>query len=205
MKIIEILLLIIATITIAGCNIEQRSSGDVRYFLLDVQRPDGPVEAMSGDCLHIRPCRMASQFAGRSLVYRTSTVLYEQDYYNLFLTNPDDQITDILRAWFRESGLVDCVSKDEKQPEKYTLEPRIDILCADFTDKENPAAIVQMHILLTKYDESCSCTKTVLEKTFTAKTALLQKPIAAQVVEGMSASLRQLLEELEYRFSPSQK
>lgn len=197
MKFINTLLFIILTMSFAGCGIEQRSSSNVRYFLLDVQRPDTSVEAASGSCLHIRPCRVASQFAGRSLVYRTGTVLYEQDYYNLFLTNPDDQVADILRAWFRQSGLTDCVSMNEKQSKKYTLEPRIDILCADFTDKENAVAIVRMHVLVTTFDESCSCVKTILEKTYTAETPLLPKPTAAQVVEGLSQSLYQTIKQLE--------
>ena len=195
MKNIEMSLLIMITITIAGCGIEQRSSGDVRYFLLDVQHPSGSIEATSVNCLHIRSCRVASQFAGRSLVYRTGSVLYEQDYYNLFLTNPDDQITDILRAWFRQSGMGDCV--EDKQLERHTLEPRVDILCADFSDKEKPVAVMQMHVLLTQFDAGCSCTKTVLEKTFSAQTPLPLKPTAAQIVQGLSDSFATLLRQTE--------
>lgn len=181
----------------SGCGIEQRPSSDVRYFLLDVQRPGTEAAVKTGACLHIRPCRVAAPFSSRSLVYRTSTVLYEQDYYNLFLTHPDGQVTDALRGWFRQSSFANCVSADETAPPPYTLEPRVDVLCADFTDKENPAAVVQMHVLLTKFDKGCSCPKVVLEKTYSTETPLPVKPAAAQIVEGLSQSLSQILQQLE--------
>ena len=190
-------ILLITVISVAGCGIEQRPSSDVKYFLLDVQRPGAEVSVKTAVCLHIRPCRMAAPFSSRSLVYRTGTVLYEQDYYNLFLTNPDDQVTDALRGWFRWAGFGECVSAEETGLNQYTLEPRIDMLCADFTDKENPAAIVKMHVLLTKFDKDCSCPKILLDKTFSAETPLPVKPVAGQVVEGLSKSLSRVFQELE--------
>jgi hypothetical protein len=71
------------------------------------------------------------------------------------------------------------------------------MLCADFIDKENPVAVVQMHVLVTTFDASCSCVKTVLEKTFSAQTPLPVKPATAQVVEGLSVSLSQILHDME--------
>jgi len=71
---------------------------------------------------------------------------------------------------------------------KYTLEPRVDMLCADFSDKENPVAVVKIHVLVTTFDASCSCVKTRTRKTFSAQTPLPVKPAAAQVVEGLSVS-----------------
>jgi len=197
MKLMNTSLLMITIITIVGCGIERHPLDDVRYFLLDARRPEASTEAKSGSCLHIRPCRIASQFASRSLVYRTGTVMYEQDYYNLFLTNPDGQVTDILRAWFRLSGLSNCISTNDTQPKKYTIEPRIDVLCTDFTDKENPAAVVQLHVLVTTPGENGTSVETVLEKTYIAKTPLPSKPAAAQVVEGLSRSLSQTVQQLE--------
>lgn len=187
----------IVLLVTSGCEIHKRHPSDVKYFLLDVQRAKSAATVKKETCLRIRPCQMAASFAGRSLVYRTSTVLYEPDYYNLFLTNPDAQVTDAMRSWFRQAGFGECVSAETSDTVKYTLEPRVEMFCADFTPKDNPTAVVQMHVLVTTLDKSCSCIKTVLDQTYTAQTLLPVKPAAAQVVEGLSTSLSKILQQME--------
>lgn len=181
----------------AGCGIHERPSSEVKYFLLDVKRAESSETGKKDVCLRIRPCQMAASFAGRSLVYRTSTVLYEPDYYNLFLTNPDAQVTDAMRGWFRQAGFGECVSAETSDTVRYTLEPRVEMFCADFTHTDNPASVMQMHVLVTTLDKSCSCIKTVLDQTYSAQTLLPVNPSAAQVVEGLSTSLSKILQQVE--------
>ena len=110
MKTLKCVLLMLAVMFAMGCGIKRRNPSNVKYFLLDVKRPQAQAAVKTDLCLRVRPCRMPASFAGRSLVYRTSDVLYEQDYYNLFLTNPDNQITDSLRGWFRRAGFPECIA-----------------------------------------------------------------------------------------------
>lgn len=190
--------LVTAVLGLSGCAaVRKRPPSDVRYYLLNVERPQPALAERSGVCTWIRSCRMAGSFAGRSLVYRTGTVLYEPDYYNLFLTNPDAQLTDAMRSWFRQAGMTACVSTEESGIQKYTLEPRIDLFCGDFTNKEKPAAVVQMHVLITTLDKSCACIKTVIDQTYSAETLLPVNPSAAQVVEGLSLSVSKILQQVE--------
>lgn len=192
-----IVLLLIGVFCLSGCTIRRRSPMDVKYYLLDIERPGTDLPEKGDVCMRVRPCRIADSFAGRSLVYRTSSVLYEPDYYNLFLTGPDTQITDAMRIWFRRAGYGMCVSTEETGTQKYALEPRVDLLCADFTDKGSPVAAVRMHVLVTTLDKSCSCVKTVIDKTYSADTPLPVTPSAAQVVEGLTVSMSTILQQME--------
>ena len=94
---------------IAGCNIQPRVSDGKQLFLLDVVRSGEKSSVTIDAALKIRSCRVSEPFNGRSLIYRTGSVQYEQDHYNLFLTNPDEQLTGILRVWFQDSGLFRSV------------------------------------------------------------------------------------------------
>jgi uncharacterized lipoprotein YmbA len=192
-----IFLLLIGVLCHSGCTVRRRTPMDVKYYLLDIERPGEDLPEKGDVCMRVRPCRMADSFAGRSLVYRTSSVLYEPDYYNLFLTNPDAQITDALRSWFRRAGYGMCVSTEETSIQRYALEPRVDLLCADFTDKAKPVASVRMHVLVTTLDKSCSCVKTVIDKTYSANTLLPVNPSAAQVVQGLTVSISTILQQME--------
>lgn len=196
MKTSRCVILMLTVMFAMGCGIKRRNPSNVKYFLLDVKRPQSQAAVKTDLCLRIRPCRMAASFAGRSLIYRTGDVLYEQDYYNLFLTNPENQITDILHAWFREAGFPECSVDNAAGMKSYALEIRIDTLCADFSSHETPAAIIRMYASVTGYDEGGGPSR-VLEKTYTVQTLLPQKPTAAEVVKGLSDSLMQILQELE--------
>lgn len=181
---------------VAGCGVQKRNPAEKKTFLLDVQRPADIPTVKPNACLRIRFCQVASPYSARSLIYRIDAVQVETDYYHLFLTSPDDHITELMNQWLRSGGFQDCVA-DKKTPNRYTLNPKITVLCADFRDRQNPVATVQMHLLLTQFDPSCSCPKIVLDKTLTARTPVPPTPTAAQVVEGLSVSLSKILEETE--------
>ncbi len=181
---------------IVGCGVQKRDPAEKKTFFLNVQRPVNMSDVETDACLRIGFCQVTSPYSGRSLVYRTGAVQVETDYYNHFLTSPDDHITDLMAQWLRSAGFQDCVAGG-KTSNRYTLTPKTNVLCADFRDKQNPVATVQMYLLLTKFDPSCSCPKVVLDKTLTTQTPLPPTPTAAQVVEGLSISLSKILEQTE--------
>lgn len=199
MKTIHIIAAVAILLT-AGCGIERRPSGDMSYFLLNTERSATRSVVENAPCLRIRPSRIAAAFSGRSLVYRLDEVVYEQDYYNLFLTTPDNQITNILQSWFRQAGFDECVSNDII---RYTLTSQVDALYTDFTNEDTPAAVVQIHITVMKFDEQNDTHSVVLEKNFTRRTPLPENPAAAQAVEGLSRSLSLILHEVEKNLTES--
>ena len=204
MKKQQCLLAITLLAFIAGCNIQPRVSDGKQLFLLDVVRRAEQSPETIDATLKIRPCRVSEPFGGRSLIYRTGSVQYEQDHYNLFLTSPDEQLTGIFRVWFQDSGLFRSVETQILSAE-YTLESHVDKLYADFQNNAVPIAVMQMHAMLSKYDKSCSCTKVVLDKTFIAKSPMLTNPTAADVVEAFGICINQILKDLETEITAVQE
>jgi uncharacterized lipoprotein YmbA len=188
--------LLMCIVLLSGCNIKHRSPAEIHHFLLNVQRPEVETTRSTDACLQIRPCRMATAFADRSLVYRTGPVRYEQDYYNLFLTNPRDQITDILQLWFLRAGFSECIPGSASDTLRYILDTQVDTFCADFSAAK-PVAVVQMAVTVTRYDKQTSQRTSVLEKVFIRRVLLPPDPAAADVVEGLSQALTQILQQLE--------
>ena len=189
---------------IGGCNIQPRVSDGKQLFLLDVVRTAEKSPVTIDAALKIRSCLVSEPFDGRSLIYRTGSVQYEQDHYNLFLTSPDEQLTGILRVWFQDSGLFRSV-ETQTLPSEYTLESQVDNLYADFQNKAVPIAVMQMHAMLSNYDKSCSCTRVVLDKTFIAKSPMLTNPTAADVVEAFGICINRILKDLETEIAAVQE
>lgn len=181
MKRTGILTLLTALLLFTGCGVHKREPLEKQTYLLDIQKPADTPEI--GRCITVLPCRVASPYGGRSLVYRTGAVRYEQDYYHLFMTGPNVQITEALQRWFQRA-------ESTGETAAVTLRPEVDVLCADFQDAANPVAVVEMHVTL-KYGD------TVKKRSFKAQTPLPAKPAAAQVVEALSRSLTDILTDLE--------
>ncbi len=198
------LLVITLLALVAGCHVQPRVTDGKQLFLLDVVRTGGKSSATVDAVLKIRSCRVSEPFNNCSLLYRTGSVRYEQDHYNLFLTSPDEQLTSILRVWFQDSGLFRSVETQILSTE-YTLESHVDKLYADFQNKQAPLATVQMHAMLSKYDKSCSCTTVILNKAFIFKTPMLPNPTATDVVEAFSNCLKQILKDLEAEITAIQE
>lgn len=187
-------ILLSALAFISGCASRPRSVSEKRTYLLQVTRADTPPQSQSDNCLHVRLCRTAAAFSGNQFVYRTGPYLYEKDYYNGFLSPPDDQITEIISKWIRDSEMFVCVQGTET----ITLEPHLDVLCVDFQDKQKPYVHVQMHFNATRMDKSCTCPVTVLDKDYAAKITLLQSvPSGNDIISAMSNAFQQILIQLE--------
>ncbi|MCI0498128.1 MAG: YajG family lipoprotein [Planctomycetales bacterium] len=180
----------LAGTVLTGC----RKPLQKQTFLLEVRRPETAAVQSIAACLDIRPCQAASGFSGSQLIYRTSQVAYDQDYYHAFLVSPEDQITEHLTQWCHSSGLFAC----PPNAETVTLEPYLEALYADFQQKNSHAAVARFHVRLTRVDKSCSCPVVLLNKTYSAATPLSPGPDGAEVVNGLSAALTQILQELEH-------
>ena len=183
---------------IAGCGVQKRDPAEKTTYLLNIERPSSNAAPQSAVCLSIAPCKAVSPFSGRSLVYRTGPVQYEQDYYNLFLTGPDEQISEAMQQWFFRAGYENChVAGGSTNSETMIyLFPKLDVFCTDFEHRDNPVATVRMHVSFAYYHLT-SGQDALINKAFSAETPLPAKPTAAQVVEGLSVSLSQIFKQLE--------
>lgn len=178
------LTVLMALLFSTGCGIETRQPLEKQTFLLNIQQPADTAALNTGLCITVLPCRVAAPYSGRSLVYRTGTVEYEQDAYNLFLTAPDAQITEAMSQWFCRTAPA---GSDNRA--KITLLPEIDALYADFRDTEKPLAVAEMHITFKQADK-------IWTRLIRAETPLPAQPAAAEVVEALSQSMTDILTKL---------
>ncbi len=185
------IILTLMAVLVSGCGVQKRDPAEKKTFLLNIEWTVTAEDQNKPVCLSIFPCQIALPFSGRSLVYRTGPVQYEQDYYNLFLTSPDDQITEAMQLWVRQAGYNHCTGPDEATANPIILKPQVEALCADFQDAGRPVAVARMHFQIIRQDETSET------QTFDTQTPLPIKPTAAEVVEGLSDCLTQIFQELE--------
>jgi uncharacterized lipoprotein YmbA len=182
----------------AGCSVPRRDTLEKKIFLLKVEHPEESVSQALTACFNIRMTRVAPAFSGSQLVYRTGPVSYEQDYYNSYLSTPDEQLDEIVKRWFRDSRQFVCHTAEQSGKGTITLEPHLDELYADFQGSANPAGVVQMHFYLSRYDKGCGCPVEILKKSYAVSTPLPSaKPSPEEVVAALSQSVAQILLELE--------
>lgn len=189
--------LLIAAV-LAGCSMPQRDKIDKQRFLLAVNHPEQSVSEPVTACFNIRVTRVAPAFSGSQLVYRVGPVSYEQDYYNTFLSAPDEQLDEIIERWFRDSSQFVCQGVADRRERILTMEPHVYELYADFQEGSVPAGVAKMHFFVTRYDPPSNSQVEVLKKTYTVRTPLPSgQPSANDIVREMSRSIEQILLRLE--------
>jgi hypothetical protein len=190
--------LLAASILMVGCGMSQRDKVQRQHFLLEVEYPDQAVPQPVAACFNIRITRVAPAFSGSRLVYRVGPVSYEQDYYNTFLSSPDEQLDEIIERWFRDSSRFVCRDVTDRDEQILTLEPHVYELYADFQDGAKPAGVAKMNFRLTRFSRQTKSQVEVLKETYTVRTPLTSvPPTANEIVSAMSTSIRQILLQLE--------
>jgi uncharacterized lipoprotein YmbA len=182
---------------LAGCSMPRRDSIDKQSFLLEVDHPETAVSQPVTACFNIRITRVAPAFSGRQLVYRVGPVSYEQDYYNTFLSSPDEQFDELIERWFRDSARFVCQGAADKDGRILTMEPHVYELYADFQDETSPASVAKMHFYVTRNAPDSNRQAEVLKKTFTVRTPIVAQPSPNDIVRAMSLSIQQILLQLE--------
>ncbi len=191
-KVIALCNLMIVSMVLSGCG-PKRIAYNQRNFVLETSR-NSPQQKTSKDViLDVKNFSIDTTFSTKSFVYRKGQSEYETDFYNQFLINPDDMITEKTRNWLSESGLFKWVL----DPGSYTdathvLEGNITSLYGDFRDDSSPKASMEIRIFLVKLPEK----SVVFGKTYEVVSEV--KSLTAEaLVEAFDNCLRQILTELE--------
>jgi uncharacterized lipoprotein YmbA len=192
------MLCVLAATVFAGCSVPQRERVERQHFLLEVDHPEQAAAETVTACFKIRVTRVAPAFSGSQLVYRVGPVSYEQDYYNTFLSSPDEQLDEIVKRWFRDSTRFVCRGAADRNERILTVEPHVYELYADLQEDVVAAGVAKMHFIVTRYDPKSNSQVEMLKKTYTVRTPLAAaQPSAKDVVGAMSRSVEQILTQLE--------
>ncbi len=143
-------------LALAGCGggkLFEQPDPVKQYFVLKAERPDGACGDRPAGVLSVRRMNVAPSYASRELVYRVGDESYTRDYYNLFLVQPKDQLSEILVGWISGSGLFSHVAPatSSLRPD-YVLESSIFKLYGDFSVPGQAKAVLAAQFFLLKDD-----------------------------------------------------
>jgi len=142
-------LCLIALVLIGGCSSGSKQADPSNYFLLDVPRQavEGP-----GDTpvvLTVQSFPTAPGIDQQQLTYRRSTSRYETDYYDRFVADVGSQVAEQTRRWLSQSGCLGQVLPPGSSVDAtHLLEGNITRLHADFRDKANAQAVMEIEFFL---------------------------------------------------------
>jgi cholesterol transport system auxiliary component len=182
------------TLTLTACTSFRQAQVAKRYYALDVPSPSNTVIS-SKSVLQIARFRVSPQARGRSLIYRTKDLQYENDYYNEFLVPPENIFTEEARKHITARGLFGSViTKNSLVFPDYVLEGAVVRLYGDFRDPQAPLAVLEMDLFLLKTETVEP--KIVFHRTYTKETAL-EKPRPGNLVAGYSRLAGEIFTEFE--------
>jgi ABC-type uncharacterized transport system auxiliary subunit len=157
------------------------------------QRLPDPVNGV----LKIRHCRAAAPFDKTHFLYRTESGQYQQDYYRLFLTPPNEQINESLRAWLEQSGIFRGVlpASSAARPD-YVLEPQLSALYTDLSEPTQPKTVMRLHVVLLKMDKNYQASIIIMEKSYGHQSPM-QNNTSQDIIDNYNLCLETILTQLQ--------
>lgn len=139
------LLSAVVSLSLSACSLRQPAVVTQDYALKLPAPVVGPVGTRD---IAVLPFMAAPTASGQMLLYRTSDVRYESDFYNRFLAPPAQVLTNELRQWLAGAKAGTVRNPGSPLPSDLTVQPRLNELYADYRDVNNPRAVVGMDIVL---------------------------------------------------------
>ena len=135
-------------------------------------------------------------FVGKSLVYRTGQLQYLTDFYNEFLVLPAVMITEETRNWLAQSGLFARVTGPApRTTPTHLLEGNIVELYGDLRDKNDPKAVMQIRVFVSRFDAE-GRPAFLYGKDYSA-TSPVESHDPAGLVDALSRCFRTILTDLQ--------
>jgi cholesterol transport system auxiliary component len=177
---------------LAGCVNLTRDSLPRQYYALNIETPPDPARViMPGTVLKVRSFQEMPRYHGREFVYRRSNVLYQTDYYNLFLVSPGALLAEETGQWLAQCGPFErVVAVSSRVRDTHLLEGIVVLLEGDFRNAGAPNAV--LCISMTLIDQTANPPAIVFQKHY-ARSAALTNTAPATLVEGWNKALQTVL------------
>jgi uncharacterized lipoprotein YmbA len=135
------------TVLALGCSLAQPMPKTTGY-VLEVTR-QGPPGPGGGGVLRANRFRVAPRYERSDFVYRVGDGQYVDDFYHRFQASPGAAIRAGTIDWLRQSGLFASVLDAGGQEQAdWLLEGQVQDLYGDLRDRRDPAAVLQLEIVL---------------------------------------------------------
>jgi len=148
----SMLFLALAATLLAGCApVLDRPAPDRRFYTIAAARPQNAAQTHDKTVLKVRPLRISPAYQGREMIYRMDEARYVPDFYNAFFVRPAIALTQQTAQWLDRSGIFgNVVDSTSRVADTHLLEGMVNALYADFRDRTNPKAILEMQFFLLK-------------------------------------------------------
>lgn len=194
--VLSIPVLVIILAASAACVVFKQEYPERRSFLIDVERPGGPLvmEPLAGS-VSLRPFLISQRYKKGEFVYRLSNYQYESDFYNVFFITPEDMILSQTRDWVSESGIFRNVldSGSVILPD-YVIEANIVSLHGDYRNPESPLALIELQFLLVNTSKPES--EVVLQKNYVARFPIQERE-PESLVAGWNEAFSRIMTHFE--------
>lgn len=162
-----------------------------QQYALEVNHGAGEQGEGGVGIVRVRRFQISEGFSGIGLVYRTSEVNYESDFYNEFMVSPVSIITEQSRRWLDDSGVfAGVVDTSSGVKAGYVLEGNVVCLYGDYRDKESPEAVLEIEFTLISVKAMAD--PIVFHRTYSAAKAV-EPANAAALVNGFNGCLAEIL------------
>jgi len=204
MKKLTLTLLLISSICLTGCLSVARIQPN--QYMLSVSHSAIKTYKPQFGALEIDKLDIAEPFSGDNFVYKLPNSRYEQDYYNVFFTSPDEQISLLIGQYFKKSHLFKSIALNGYPKPDYALQGKIMALYADYTNANEPTAVMIIKFIVidfrpqNKNQDPAIC---ALSKTFTASVPLQNKSTQA-LITAWNKALESILNQLSKAMIASQ-
>jgi cholesterol transport system auxiliary component len=179
----------------ACAGVLRQEAPDRRHFALEASRT-GPflMQPHFDGGLAVNRFGIAQAFGRRNLVYRMSETEFESDYYNLFLVDPGELITQETRKWLLQANLFDAVPPPgSRLRPAYTLDGQVLEMYGDLS-RGPVAAVLSLQFFMTH--EPLGPTEVLLQKRYQRRVPLDERSPAG-LVRAYNDGLSSILQELE--------
>ena len=181
-------------ILLGGCSGGTTDAPRHRY-LLEVERPGQSQDSDGSMNLSVKTFVLSPGVDHEAFVYRLSTVEYETDYYNQFITPVGQQVSEQVRQWLSRSGCLGRVLlPGSRVSATHVLEGNICKLYCNFQDKADAEAIMEIQVYLS--DVRTGKARVVFDKRYRASSKI-PEATPVSMITSYGECLKTVLQALE--------
>jgi ABC-type uncharacterized transport system auxiliary subunit len=166
-----------------------------KTYLLSVKKPKAEKQRTK-QVLFVQDAIAISPYGSTLFLYRKSHVRFLTDYYHVFLTPPDAQISHLIARYLSGARLFGQVLQSSALAGKtsFMLQPTIEALYADYSNAHHPRARMTLRFAFYHGPKH----KLLFKQTFSSAVALREKTNKALVL-AWNQDLANILSRLTHR------
>lgn len=179
---------------VTACSIGRPMPEATTYILEPPAETPGPLEPRRPDTLRMGNVRVATPFAGSSLIYRLDDVRYAADPYHAFVAAPGSMLGSQMAEWLDHEGPFSTVDQPgSTRPARYVLDAAVPEFYGDFRQDRLPAAVLTVQFAL--IDQAGARPLVVYERTIAVRVPL-SKASPDELVRGYGTALAEILSQV---------